>query len=635
MTKQPLPPPGPSSDLLTSPEPSATISLADLAARAGISAEHVIPYGRDVAKIDLAALDPGAPAAPAGAEAACGDEAHYVVVTAITPTPFGEGKSTCAIGLAQGLARRGQRSLLTLRQSAMGPTFGIKGGAGGSGRARIEPADRMNLHLTGDFHAITAAHNLLAAVLDNHLHHGNSLRIDERTITWPRVLDVNDRALRHIVIGLGGRTDGVTRQSSFDITPASEVMVIMSLATSLEDLRQRLGRIVVARNVDGQPVTAEDLGAAGAMTAVLRDALQPNLLRTGEGTPALIHTGPFGNIATGCSSVMADLVAARAMAGGTGVDGEQVEPGYILTEAGFGADMGLERFFDLKCQVSGMRPQAAVVVVTVRALKAHSGRYSIVSGKDLPAGMLEENVEDVRAGAGNLLKHLSIVRGFGMEPVVAVNVFPTDHDSEVAEVIRLAREAGAHVAAVRPVTEGGAGCTDLADAVVAACAQARGSAGGPDTRAGGSAGPAAGAVSDTASDAATGSGRADREPGRPLYAPQDDLRTKIAKVAAMYGADGVDYTRSAARTLDALQAEGFGELAVVVAKTPLSLSHDPSLKGVPTGWRLPVREVRLAAGAGYVYAICGTISTMPGLPSHPAAERIEVDTTTGQILNLR
>lgn len=580
------------------PLPTAPTPVA-LAAKAGLSAQHVIPYGRDVAKIDLAALDAG----PLMGTPKDDDQAHYVVVTAITPTPFGEGKSTCAIGLAQGLARRGKRSILTLRQSAMGPTFGIKGGAGGSGQARIEPADRMNLHLTGDFHAITAAHNLLAAVLDNHLHHGNALNIDPRTISWPRVLDVNDRALRHIVIGLGGRADGVTRQSSFDITPASEVMVIMSLATSLADLRNRLGRIVVARNLDGQPVTAEDLRAAGAMTAVLRDALQPNLLRTGEGTPALIHTGPFGNIATGCSSVIADMVAARGMAGTTGEDGQRSEPGYILTEAGFGADMGLERFFDLKCQVSGMRPQAAVVVVTVRALKAHSGRYPIVSGKDLPAQMLAENVEDVRAGAGNLLKHLSIVRGFGMRPVVAVNVFPTDHDSEVAEVIRIARQAGAHVAAVRPVTEGGAGCVELADEVVAACAAAR--------REGPTSGQAA------------------------LYSSSDTLRDKIAKVAAMYGADGVDYTTAAARTLDGLQEEGFGELAVVVAKTPLSLSHDPSLKGVPTGWRLPVREVRLAAGAGYVYAICGTISTMPGLPSHPAAERIDVDTATGTILNLR
>lgn len=576
------------------------VDLVALAGQAGIGAQHVIPYGRDVAKIDLAVLD--AENRQEGAPDPSSDRsAHYVVITAMTPTSFGEGKSTVAIGLAQGLAYRGHRSVLALRQSSMGPTFGIKGGAGGSGRARILPAERMNLHLTGDFHAITAAHNLLAAVLDNHLHHGNALRIDERTITWPRVLDVNDRALRHVVIGLGARADGVTRQASFDITAASEVMVIMSLATSLADLRERLGRIVVARDLDGRWVTAEDLKAAGAMTAILRDALAPNLLRTGEGTPALIHTGPFGNIATGCSSVIADLVAARGVAGD-----DEHEPGYILTEAGFGADMGLERFFDLKCWVSGMRPEAAVLVVTVRALKAHSGKYRIVSGKELPPAMLEENLEDVRAGAGNMLKHLSIVRGFGLEPVVAVNVFPTDHDSEIAEVERLARDAGAQVAAVRPVTEGGPGCAELADAVAEACRLARE--------------PEAGAA---------------HEPGRPLYQPEDDLRTKIGKVAAMYGADGVDYTPAAGRFLDELERDGYGRLAVVVAKTPLSLSADPSLKGVPTGWRLPVREVRLAAGAGYVYAICGTLSTMPGLPSLPAAERIDVDVATGEILNLR
>lgn len=564
--------------------------LRDLAARAGIGAEHVIPYGRDVAKIDLGVLRSGEATAPRGA-------GHYVVVTGMTPTPLGEGKTTVAIGVAQALARRGERPVLTLRQSAMGPTFGIKGGAGGSGRARILPAERMNLHLTGDFHAVTAAHNLLAAVIDNHLHHGNELRIDERTITWPRVLDVNDRALRHIVTGLGTRADGVTRQSSFDITPASEVMVIMSLATSLADLRERLGRIVIGRDADDRWVTAEDLRAAGAMSAILRDALAPNLLRTGEGAPALVHTGPFGNIATGCSSVLADLVAARGTAGTA-----RRAPGYVLTEAGFGADMGLERFIDLKCAVSGMRPEAAVLVVTVRALKAHSGRYRLASGRDLPAEILAESVEDVRAGAPNLLHHLGIVRGFGLTPVVAVNIFPTDHDTEIAEALRIVRETGARAAAVRPVTDGGAGCRELADAVVEACDRAR---------------------------------RAGVPPVRALYGPEDDLRTRIGRVAAMYGADGVDYAPAAARFLERCERDGFGRLAVVVAKTPLSLSHEATRRGVPTGWRLPVREVRLAAGAGYVYALCGAVSTMPGLPSRPAAERIDIDAATGEILNLR
>ena len=563
----------------------APIDLHALAASAGIAAEHVIPYGRDVAKIDLRALESSQHVSGGGASSP-----HYVVVTAITPTPFGEGKTTTAIGLAQGLARLGEQAVLTLRQSAMGPTFGIKGGAGGSGGARILPAERMNLHLTGDFHAITAAHNLLSAMIDNHLHHGNELDIDERTITWPRVLDVNDRALRHIVTGLGAKIDGVTRQASFDITPASELMVIMSLATDLADLRKRLGRIVIGRSRGGEWISAEDLKAAGAMCAVLRDALEPNLLRTGEGTPVLVHTGPFGNIATGCSSVIADRVAAAGARDG----------GYILTEAGFGSDMGLERFVDLKCAVSGMHPSVAVVVVTIRALKAHSGRHRLVSGKDLPEEMLHENVDDVRDGAANLLKHLQIVRGFGITPVVAVNVFPTDHDAEIEEVRRIARDAGARVAVCHPVTRGGEGCLDLAGAVVEACQE----------------------VGEPASS-------------RPAYEPQDDLRTKISKLADLYGADGVDYTPAASRLLEAYEQAGFGHLPVIVAKTPLSLSAEPGRKGVPTGWRLPVREVRLAAGAGYVYAICGSLSTMPGLPSRPAAERIDVDLDTGQIVGLR
>ena len=565
--------------------PHAPVDLHALAASAGIAAEHVIPHGRDVAKIDLRVLDSSEHVSSSGA-----NTAHYVVVTAITPTPFGEGKTTTAIGLAQGLTRLGEQAVLTLRQSAMGPTFGIKGGAGGSGGARILPAERMNLHLTGDFHAITAAHNLLSAMIDNHLHHGNELDIDERTITWPRVLDVNDRALRHIVTGLGTRIDGVTRQASFDITPASELMVIMSLATDLSDLRRRLGRIVIGRSRGGEWISAEDLKAAGAMCAVLRDALEPNLLRTGEGTPVLVHTGPFGNIATGCSSVIADRVAAAGARDG----------GYILTEAGFGSDMGLERFVDLKCAVSGMHPSVAVVVVTIRALKAHSGRHRLVSGKDLPEEMLHENVDDVRDGAANLLKHLQIVRGFGITPIVAVNVFPTDHDSEIEEVTRIAHDAGARATVCHPVTRGGEGCLDLAGAVVEAC-------------------QAAGEPAST----------------HPVYEPQDDLRTKIAKVADLYGADGVDYTPAAGRLLDAYERDGFGNLPVIVAKTPLSLSAEPGRKGVPTGWRLPVREVRLAAGAGYVYAICGNLSTMPGLPSRPAAERIDVDVDTGQIVGLR
>ena len=552
-----------------------TVDLQALAQKAGIAPEYVVPYGREVAKIELGAL---------GSKE---QKARYVVVTATSPTPFGEGKTTTAIGLVQGMAKIDRNAVLTIRQPAQGPVFGIKGGATGNGASQAEPATLINLHLTGDFHAITAAHNLLSAIIDNHLYQGNELEIEERSITWPRVLDVNDRALRHIVTGLGGRIDGVTRQSSFDITPASEVMVIMSLATSLKDLRERLGRIVIGRSKSGKWITAEDLQAAGAMTALLRDALQPNLLRTSENTPVLIHTGPFGNIATGCSSVVADLIAAQ-------------HADYVVTEAGFGADMGAERFFDLKCAVSGLRPHAAVLVTTVRSLKSHSGKFKITAGKGLPEQMLAESPQDVRAGQANLLKHIEIVRGFGMEPVVAINVFPTDHESELAEIEAIAREAGARVARSYGVVRGGEGCTELAQAVEQACQDSEG-----------------------------------QNQARPLYEREDDLKTKIAKVAAMYGADGVDYTPAAAKLLATYQAEGFGELNVVVAKTPMSLSADPSVKGAPTGWRLPIREVRLAAGAGYVYAISGNLSTMPGLPSTPGAARIDVDTTTGEIHGLR
>ncbi|UER55568.1 formate--tetrahydrofolate ligase [Kineosporiaceae bacterium SCSIO 59966] len=419
--------------------------------------------------------------------------------------------------------------------------------------------------------------------VDNHLHHGNELGIDERTVSWRRVLDVNDRALRNVVIGLGDRVDGVPRQSGFDITAASEVMVILSLATSLADLRRRLGRIVVASTRDGAPVTAEMLGAAGAMAVILRDALQPNLLQTLEGTPALVHTGPFGNIATGNSSVVADLVGVR-----TG--------DYLVTEAGFGADMGLERFVDVKCRVSGLVPDAAVLVVTVRALKAHSGRYRVVAGRPLPPEMLEENPDDVRAGAPNLLAHLRIARRLGISPVVAINAFPGDHPSEHAVIRRLAQDAGARVAVTTHVAEGGKGALALAEAVVAA-------AGEPSTL-------------------------------RFLYEPEVPLPDKIERIAReIYGADGVDLAPAAAADLRRFTELGFGHLPVVVAKTHLSLSSDPRLLGAPTGWRLPVREVRLAAGAGYVYAVCGDMRTMPGLPRHPIAERIDLD-DDGEVVGL-
>ena len=535
--------------------------IADVAAELGVAPEHVEPYGKDVAKIDLAAVR-----AP--------QRGKYVVVSAITPTPLGEGKTTTVVGLTQALARLGSTAVATLRQPSMGPTFGIKGGAAGGGYSQVLPMERLNLHLTGDFHAITAAHNLLAAAVDNHLHFGNELGLDLRNITWRRVMDVNDRALRNIVVGLGARGDGLVRETGFDITAASEVMVLMTLATSYQDLRARLGRIVVGYTGEGKPVSAEDLGVAGAMAVILRDALKPNLLQTLEGCPALVHCGPFGNIATGTSSVVADQVALS-------------HADVVVTEAGFGADMGAERFFNVKCRVGGLRPDAAVIVTTVRALKAHSGHYDIRAGRPLPDDLLTESPDHVAAGLANLRKHVEIIQSFGVSPVVAINAFPEDHDSEHRAIQKLATELGVRCAVTRHVAEGGVGAEDLAREVLAATAQ---------------------------STAFT-----------PTYALGDSLTDKIEAIATrIYGADAVDYAPAAAKALESYQSAGFGDLPVVIAKTHLSISSDPTLRGAPTGWRLPVREVRANVGAGYVYAICGDMRTMPGLSRHPNAERIDI-----------
>ena len=567
---------------MTSAAPPSDLAIAraahlepiDTVARAaGIPLERLEPYGRHVAKIQLAAEQ----------DLADRPRARYVVITAITPTPLGEGKTTTAVGLAQGLARLGHRATLALRQPSMGPTFGIKGGAAGAGFSQVLPMESLNLHLTGDFHAVTAAHNLLAAMLDYSLHHGNELGIDPRNISWRRVLDVNDRALRSIVEGLGARIDGVPRQSGFDITAASEVMVVLSLASSLADLRARLGRIVVGFTFGGRPVTAEDLHAAGAMAVILKDALMPNLLQTTENTPVLVHTGPFGNIATGNSSVVADRIGVH-----TG--------DYLLTEAGFGSDMGAERFFNLKCRVSGLEPDAAVLVATVRSLKAHSGRFTVVAGRPLPPEMLLEDPDAVRAGTANLRRHIEIVRSFGIPPVVAVNAFPTDHESELAVVAEVAQEMGARVAVSTHVLDGGKGATDLAAVVVEACE--------------------------------------DPHELRHTYELDAPLRDKIEAVATrVYGADGVDFSDVAAKDLARFEVLGYGEFPVVIAKTHLSISSDPTLRGDPRGWRMPVREVRVAAGAGYVYAISGEMRTMPGLPKHPAADSIDLD-ADGNVVGL-
>jgi len=487
------------------------------------------------------------------------------------------------IGLGQAFKHLGKKSVISIRQPSMGPTFGIKGGAAGGGRSQAVPMEAFNLHLTGDMHAVTAAHNLLAAMIDNHLYQGNALSIDSHNITWRRVMDVNDRALRQIIVGLGSKDDGRPRQTGFDITAASEVMAILALSTSLLDLRQRLGRIVVGYTNEGEAVTAEQLKAAGAMTVILLDALKPNLLQTMENTPVLVHAGPFGNIAHGNSSILADEIGIRC--------GE-----VLITEAGFGSDMGAERFFNVKCRTSGLVPDVAVLVVTVRALKVHSGRYKVVAGKDLPPAMIEENPDDVWAGGSNLRKHIENIRLHGVEPVVAINAFPTDFDSEHQVVRDIAAEFGVRVAVTTCHADGGAGAVSLAEAVLEATAK-----------------PSA---------------------FHPLYGDELSLKEKINAVATqIYGADGVDYSPAAERQLATYEKNGFGHFPVIIAKTHLSISSDPKLRGAPTGWRLPVREARASVGAGYIYLISGDMRTMPGLGLSPAAERIDID-ADGRIVGL-
>jgi formate--tetrahydrofolate ligase len=546
---------------------------ADIAGEIGLSADLLEPYGEFVAKLKLDAID----------ALADRPRARYVVVTAVTPTPLGEGKTTTTLGLAQGMSHIGMRATAAIRQASMGPTFGIKGGAAGGGYSQAAPFEALNLHLTGDMHAVTAAHNTLSAMLDNHLYQGNDLDIDPHSITWRRVLDVNDRALRNVVIGLGSGEDGVPRQAGFDITAASEVMAILALSTSLHDMRRRLGRIVVGFTSDRVPVTAEQLGAAGAMTVIMRDAIKPNLLQTMENTPVLVHAGPFGNIAHGNSSVIADLIGIHS--------GE-----YLITEAGFGADMGAERFFNIKCRVSGLVPDAAVIVTTVRALKAHSGAHRVVAGRPLPPALLEENPGQVTVGSANLRKQIENVLLHGVTPVVAINAFPGDFESEYDAIRKVADSMGVRAAVTTNFRDGGAGATELAHAVVAAA----------------------------------------EEPNefRFLYPTEATLRDKIVTIATkVYGAEGVDFLPAAAKRLDLFEASGFGDLPICIAKTHLSISSDPSLKGAPTGWRLPVREVRVSAGAGFIYAICGDMRTMPGLSSHPAAERVDID-ENGDIVGL-
>ncbi len=548
------------------------LPMPEVAARMGIGPHLLEPYGNDVAKIKLEAID----------ELRGRPMAKYVVVSAITPTPLGEGKTTTTVGLGQALSHIGKRSTVAIRQPSMGPTFGIKGGAAGGGYSQVVPMERLNLHLTGDMHAITAAHNLLAAMIDNHIYHHEAL-VDRDSVTWRRVIDVSDRVLRNIIVGLGAHEDGVIRQTGFDITAASEVMTVLALTTSLQDMRKRLGRIVIGNTTDGKPITAEELHAAGAMTVVLRDAIKPNLLQTLENTPVLVHAGPFGNIATGNSSVIADLMGIHC--------GD-----FLVTEAGFAADMGAERFFNIKCRASGLSPDAAVIVATVRALKVHSGRFKVVAGKPLPPEMLTESPDDVWAGAPNLRKQVENIKLHGVTPVIAINAFPGDHDSEHAAVRAIADELGVRSAVCHNFSEGGKGAVELAEAVVEAA----------------------------------------NEPSSFHFLYPDDmsLRDKIETIATkVYGAGSIEYQKDAAAQLDSYERNGFGRLGVCVAKTHLSISSDPALKGAPTGWQMRVREVRASVGAGFIYPICGEMRTMPGLPSHPNAARIDID-EKGDIVGL-
>jgi formate--tetrahydrofolate ligase len=527
--------------------------IAELAAEIGLEDDEVELYGRYKAKVDLSVLD----------RLRDRPDAKLIGVTAITPTKAGEGKTTTAVSLTQGLGTIGKSPVLCLREASLGPVFGIKGGAAGGGYAQVVPMEDLNLHFTGDIHAIGAANNLLSAMLEAHILHGNELGIDPLTVSWRRCMDMNDRALRQVVLGLGGRANGYVRETGFDITAASEVMAITAVARDLFDLRKRLGAITVAYTWEGEAVTAEQLRAAGAMTVLLKDAIKPNLVQTLEGQPAFIHCGPFANIAHGNSSLVADLVGLKL--------GD-----YVVTESGFGADMGMEKFLDIVCRVGSISPSAIVLVATVKALKHHG---------DNPEG----GVEAIERGAGNLARHIGIVREFGLNAVVAINAFPDDTDEEVATVRRLALELGAHAAAVNTAFEdGGAGATELAEAVVDAAET-------PNAF----------------------------EPVYELDAPIVEKIEAIAK--RVYGADGIFLLPAAENDVKRFTEQGLDTVPICMAKTHLSLSHDPALANAPTGFTVPVRAVRAYTGAGWLVALCGDMQTMPGLSASPAAFNVDID----------
>jgi formate--tetrahydrofolate ligase len=551
------------------------LPIVEIARRLGLTEDDLDLYGKYKAKIHLDVMD----------RLADRPNGKYITVTAITPTPLGEGKTTTALGLGDALSRLGYRTINTLRQPSMGPTFGIKGGAAGGGYAQAVPMEDFNLHFTGDIHAVSAAHNLLAAMIDAHIMHGNELKIDPYSITWPRVVDISDRALRNIIIGLGTKEDGRPRATGFDISVASEVMAILALAGDLADLRARLGRIVVGTTEDGQPITAEDLKAAGAMAVLLKDALMPNLIQTLENNPVIVHAGPFANIAHGNNSIVADKIAIKLA-------------DYLITESGFGADCGAEKMINIKCRYSGLKLDAVVVVATIRALKMHGGVGRVIPGRPLPPELVTENVEAVQRGCANLQKHVENMRLHGLPVVVAINLFPTDTEREIETVRQAALEAGA----VDAVTsdhhaKGGAGAIELAKAVVKAAEQ----------------------------------------PSQMtfLYPLEMPIKEKIETIATkIYGADGVDFEPLAEQKIRLYTKLGYDRMPINMAKTHLSLSHDPNLKGRPRNFRLPVRDIRASVGAGFLYPLCGQMRTMPGLPKVPAATRVDLDLRTKKVVGL-
>ncbi len=537
--------------------------ITEVAQELEIDQQNLVPYGDDMAKVRLGALDSGRP------------PGKLILVSAITPTSAGEGKTTTSIGLAQGLAKIGESVCLALREPSLGPTFGMKGGATGGGKSVVVPTADINLHFTGDFHAITSANNILASLVDNHIYHGKKPRIDSRQVIWRRVIDLNDRALRHVVIGLGGRLQGVPRETGFDITAASEIMAVLCLAEDADDLRQRLARLLVAFTFRGEPVTAAELEAVGSMMVLLKDALMPNLVQTGEGVPAFIHGGPFANIAHGCNSVIATKMALA-------------HADWAITEAGFGFDLGAEKFFDIKCVSADLDTAAVVLVATVRALKRHGG----VDKADLD----KPNSAAVERGLGNLLKHIESIRAFGETPVVALNKFASDNSEEIEVVRKACEEVGAPFAVAEHFERGGEGGVELAKTVVEHAEKTT-------------------------------------KHFQPLYDWSEPVKTKIEKVAStMYGAGEITYTKLAERSLKRIEDLGYDKMAVCIAKTPTSLTDDPTLAGRPEGFEITVRDIFVSAGAGFVVPLLGDIMRMPGLPKTPQATRM--DLVDGEIVGL-